>query len=90
MPGGSTGPALCSCRRSAAPHPTPLPLPPLLQAATAQNTLEPLRAPADKAKDEDMEEERKCLVEALCRLGCCCPAAAAPQVSVAAPCLPSL
>lgn len=26
-------------------------------AATAQNTLEPLRAPVDKAKDEDMEEE---------------------------------
>ena len=32
----------------------------LLQASTAQNTLEPLRAPADnKAKDEDMEEERE-------------------------------
>ena len=44
----------------AAPHPTPLLLPPLPQAATAQNTLEPLRAPVDKAKDEDMEEEREC------------------------------
>jgi hypothetical protein len=35
-------------------------LPAPLQASTAQNTLEPLRAPADnKAKDEDMEEERE-------------------------------
>ena len=34
--------------------------PPCLQASTAQNTLEPLRAPTDnKAKDEDMEEERE-------------------------------
>ena len=36
-------------------------LPAALQASTAQNTLEPLRPPTDnKAKDEDMEEERKC------------------------------
>lgn len=34
----------------------------MLQASTAQNTLEPLRAAGDsKAKDEDMEEERKSL-----------------------------
>ena len=39
---------------------TPPVLAALLQASTAQNTLEPLRAPADnKAKDEDMEEERE-------------------------------
>ena len=42
---------------AAPPRPRPPRPPP--QAATAQNTLEPLRAPADKAKDEDMEEERE-------------------------------
>jgi hypothetical protein len=41
-------------------NPQPRCLPAPLQACTAQNTLEPLRAPADnKAKDEDMEEERE-------------------------------
>lgn len=50
-------PAAATARGTAPDTAAPPPLP---QAATAQNTLEPLRAPVDKAKDEDMEEEREC------------------------------
>lgn len=62
--GGSPPSGLQVCcaiaNRLAGPPPTvPVPWARPAQAATAQNTLEPLRAGGDKAKDEDMEEERE-------------------------------